>query len=163
MNNLTPLQHCAQQLREEFARAEKEKQRMQLDKLESEARDLVNKFANSFSSLYSLLIGSNIEVHADASKANPVVVLTYRDNQAFISLESTNGKINSWRLLEKAYNATLPNKSFGMAADREDEHRLIIAIEEVLFTARPKEQVMHSFQPNNPVYDSLQSEEAYGS
>jgi hypothetical protein len=65
MENLTPLQHCAQELREGFKRAEEEKQKKQQDKLDIEGRELVNKFATSFSTLYSLLIGSNIRVEAD--------------------------------------------------------------------------------------------------
>ena len=35
MENLTPLQHCAHELRANFKRAEAEKQKYQLDKLES--------------------------------------------------------------------------------------------------------------------------------
>lgn len=154
MENLTPLQHCAQELREDFKRMEEEKQKKQHDKFEIEARKLVNNFASSFSTLYSLLIGSNIDVQADVSSVDPEILLTYKANQLSIHLDKGIDQINSWRLGKKAYKATIPNKRFGMAADREDEQRLIIAIEEILFNSKPvtKEQAFHHLQASVSVY-----------
>lgn len=137
MENLTPLQHCAHELRETLKRAEEENQKSQLDKLEKEGRELINKFASSFSSLFSLLIGSNIDVQAQVSHVNQAILLIYNKNQVSITLDRSMGKVISWNLFDKMYKATLPNKDFGIAADKTDEHNLIIAIEESLFQAEP--------------------------
>ncbi len=135
MENLTPLQHCAQQLREDLKRSEEEKR--QKDKLGLEGRELINKFASSFSSLFSLLISSNIEVHAQLSPVDQGILLTYKNNQISIILDRATEIVNKWRLFDKVYKATVPNKDFGIASDKTDEHKLIIAIEEKLFHIEP--------------------------
>jgi hypothetical protein len=137
MENLTPLQHFAHELRESFRRDEQDKQKRQLDKLEIEGKELINKFASSFSSLFSLLIGSNIDVQAQLSNVNPAILLTYKKNQIAITQDRSIGKVNNWSLFDKIYKATMPNKDFGMASDKTDEHKLIIAIEESLFRTEP--------------------------
>ncbi len=142
MEKLTPLQHCAQQLREDLKRSEEEKR--QKDKLGLEGRELINKFASSFSSLFSLLISSNIEVHAQWSPEDPVILLTYKNNQISIVPDRASEIVNKWRFFDKVYKATVPNKDFGIASDKTDEHKLIIAIEEKLFLVEPtaKAQVL---------------------
>jgi hypothetical protein len=141
-------------LREGFKRAEEEKQKKQQDKLDIEGRELVNKFATSFSTLYSLLIGSNIRVEADKTAVHSRILLTCNEKQVSIVLDRAIGKINSWSLSDKAYKATMPNKDFGMAADREDEHRLIISIDELLFNSKliPEEQLFQPLQASDSVY-----------
>jgi hypothetical protein len=48
----------------------------------------------------------------------------------------------------------MPNKDFGIAADREDEHRLIISIDELLFNSKliPEEQLFQPLQASDSVY-----------
>ena len=54
MENLTPLQQRAHQLREDLKTAEDEKQQKQLLMLEAEARELMNEFSTSFSIMLSI-------------------------------------------------------------------------------------------------------------
>lgn len=137
MENLTPIQHFAHELRESFKREEQEKQRRQINKLEIEEKELIIKFAGSFSSLFSLLISSNIEIQAQVNHINRAVLLIYQQNRISISQDRAIGQVNNWSLFDKMYKATVPNKDFGMASDKTDEHKLIIAIEENLFRPQP--------------------------
>lgn len=133
MENLTPLQQRANQLREEFTRLEADTQKQRQDKIELESRDLINKFSASFSTLYSLLIGSNVQVQADSDSANPVILLSYKNNKAALKFEKSSGNVNSWTLFDQSFNATQPSRQLGTVADRRDEDKLIIALEEILF------------------------------
>lgn len=137
MENITPLQHSAHDLRQDFKRSA-ERQKTEQTTLALAGRELLNKFVNSFSNLYSLLIGSNIDIQTNVGASNEGILLTYKENKIFIGLSKGIGTIDTWKVLNRFYKPTLPNKSFGMAADREDEHRLIVAIEEILFSSTPK-------------------------
>ncbi len=136
MDNLTPLQHFAKQLREDLKSAE-QRQYNQQNKIGEAGRLLINNFASSFSNLYSMLIGSSVNVGADTSALDAVIVLSYHENHVRIVFDKTIDTIHSWSLFDKIYKATIPNKNFGMPADREDEHKLIIAIDESLFQVNP--------------------------
>ncbi|MDO1450198.1 hypothetical protein Q0590_28215 [Rhodocytophaga aerolata] len=136
MENITPLQHSAKELREDFKRSE-ERQMKQDNNLAMGGRELLNKFISSFSNLYSLIIGSNIDIQTTYNSTKEGILLTYKQNKIFISLNKGLGTSENWNLLNRSYKPTLPNKTFGMPADREDEHRLIIAIEEMLFGSSP--------------------------
>lgn len=135
MENLTPIEHYAQQLREEEKRRKEEK-RLKY-KIELEGRELINKFASSFSTLFSLLISSNIEINAQPGLTDPAVLLTCKNNQISISPDSATGTVTKWKLFDTNYTATVPNKDFGIASDKTDENKLIIAIAEKLFQAAP--------------------------
>jgi hypothetical protein len=136
MKNVTPLQLKAQQLREESKRAEQETQQQLQDHLANEQRELINKFSSSFSSLYSLLIGSNVGIRAEISSVDKVILLSLDGNKVIIGFEQTAYDIISWTILNNSFNATIPSKELGVIANRKDEDRLIIAIEELLFTPR---------------------------
>jgi hypothetical protein len=136
MKNVTPLQLKAQQLREESKRAEQETQQQLQDHLANEQRELINKFSSSFSSLYSLLIGSNVGIRAEISSVDKVILLSLDGNKVIIGFEQTAYDIISWTILNNSFKATIPSKELGVIANRKDEDRLIIAIEELLFTPR---------------------------
>jgi hypothetical protein len=139
MENLTPLQQRAQQLREDNKRAESDNYKKQQEKLVVENRELLNRFSSSFSTLYSLLIGSNVQVRAEANAANPVIVLTCNGHKVTICFEQIPEPDHyfSWSLCGRIFKATLPSKELGVTADREDEDKLIIALEELLFNPQP--------------------------
>jgi hypothetical protein len=137
MENVTPLQQRAQQLREDYKWAESDKYKKQQEKLDVENKELLNRFSSSFSTLYSLLIGSNIQVRAEANAVNPLILLTYNGHKATIYFEQISDIHFSWSLCGKTFKATLPSKELGVTADREDEDKLIIAVEELLFNPQP--------------------------
>ncbi len=134
MENITPLQLKAQQLREEYKRADEKQQQLQ-DILALERKKLINKFSFSFSSLYSLLISSNIRVDAEISSAPPMILLTYKSNTVSIGFERTSHDVMSWTLLNKTFKATLTSKELGKKTITEDEDRLTMLIEDLLFTS----------------------------
>jgi hypothetical protein len=134
MENMTPLQQKAQQLREVSKRVEAEKQQKFQDKLDAEGKELISKFANSFPTLYNLLIASGIQIGAETNAVNPVLLLSCNGNKVTIGFERTSGSVIGWTLANKTFRSTLLSREEGVTTNREDEDRLIIAVEELLFS-----------------------------
>jgi methyltransferase-like protein len=51
-----------------------------------------------------------------------------------IGFERTSGSVIGWTLANKTFRSTLLSREEGVTTNREDEDRLIIAVEELLFS-----------------------------